>query len=678
MLTHDDFGERVEAHLLYALDLPTKLALAVYGQRLRDGSWVQTPTTWANKFGTLAWRSTQDGTERDAQNLLAEMVDTIIKTESVSGAIREVLVALFSIQHLSWEPGTAAAFAAWFVRLAQPGDAAIAADILERTRDHHPLLEEALLPVAVWLVDHGAAELRARRRLHLCLWLVPLFLRQSVQDLLLPAVRYVFENEQKVESLGLFEKERDTEFMRVFRDLLSAIHWLLDSGVAGPQLVADLTREYGGVAAAQLIAALAADERPKLREAAFTALTRTLVPLNIAEIAWARILAESTPPPDETIAFTTREASLAALRGLGAHMGEDGTAYEAAWTEIFVRELLRFSEELRPADLALVDRCVGYHRNRHPTIDDAVRKALLAHVTTRDHRNDRAERVLRADGAKSGSLSSALVLIQTGEAVTKKQTAPFLRRVKEGVESVVRTPVAHRYEELSVLLARCQEVVFHSELEGELKVRVGDGILHVDETAVAQLLKAGLNEDDAVAVGVLYVVHEVVHICQRIDDKADVARLRSTGAETTLMHVDLGADHVAAIATSAALPALGLSYLKDVVGRSMAAFPTEAHHTTAARSRKAHRLVGARLDFLAREVGVIARDADEYAFAEYGPAGGIMILMRSGPPWGLLGSSRLPRSEAELLYTAADLGKEGVRRLDAILRKALESIRSGG
>lgn len=143
------------------------------------------------------------------------------------------------------------------------------------------------------------------------------------------------------------------------------------------------------------------------------------------------------------------------------------------------------------------------------------------------------------------------------------------------------------------------------------------------------------------------------------------------------MHVDLGADHVAAIATSGAVAEFGLMYLKDVNGRSLAAFPTEAHHTTAARSRKAHRLVGARLDFLAREVGVLPRDADEYAFAEYGPAGGIMILMRSGPPWGLLGSSPLSRSDAELLYTAADLGKDGVRRLDAILRKALESIRPG-
>jgi hypothetical protein len=119
---------------------------------------------------------------------------------------------------------------------------------------------------------------------------------------------------------------------------------------------------------------------------------------------------------------------------------------------------------------------------------------------------------------------------------------------------------------------------------------------------------------------------------------------------------------------------LSLKYLKDVVGRSLAAFPTSTHHTTAARSRKAHRLVGARLDFLARDLGFLSVNADEYAFAEYGPAGGDIVLFRSGPPLSVLGIASLKRDDAEKLYTAADLGPGGLDVIDAILRCALTSI----
>jgi hypothetical protein len=136
------------------------------------------------------------------------------------------------------------------------------------------------------------------------------------------------------------------------------------------------------------------------------------------------------------------------------------------------------------------------------------------------------------------------------------------------------------------------------------------------------------------------------------------------------MHVDLGADHVAAIVVADACADWPLTRIKNVQGISTAAFPTDSHHTTAARARKAQRLVGLRVDFLARELGLLEADADEYSFAEYGPAGGQMILMRSGPPWGLLGTAPLSSGDAGKLFRAAEPASS-LATVDDVLKRAV-------
>lgn len=173
-------------------------------------------------------------------------------------------------------------------------------------------------------------------------------------------------------------------------------------------------------------------------------------------------------------------------------------------------------------------------------------------------------------------------------------------------------------------------------------------------------------------IGVLYVVHEAVHLQQGIGDEDTVGHLRQTGAESTLMQLDLAADHLGAhvVATRLDLP---LAPLKDLQGRSLAAYPATAQHTVAARARKANRIVGLRFDHLARRLGVIPDRADEHIFADHGPAGGRIAILATGPPVRLLGTPSLSRDDAQALSAAADPGQP-LTKLDAIVEQCLRAL----
>lgn len=93
------------------------------------------------------------------------------------------------------------------------------------------------------------------------------------------------------------------------------------------------------------------------------------------------------------------------------------------------------------------------------------------------------------------------------------------------------------------------------------------------------------------ALCVLYFLHELIHLQQGIGELETVQIVRSTGAEMTLMHLDLSADHAACLLTNTAFPRWDLLWLKNLTGRSLSAFPASTFHTQAARHRKAAPLV---------------------------------------------------------------------------------------
>lgn len=131
----------------------------------------------------------------------------------------------------------------------------------------------------------------------------------------------------------------------------------------------------------------------------------------------------------------------------------------------------------------------------------------------------------------------------------------------------------------------------------------------------------------------LYVLHEAIHLPQGLGDKESVRRLRGTGAELTLMHCDLAADHGAACLGAQLVPGWRLRWLKELQGQTLAAFPLGPHHGAGARLRKCRRLAALRLDWQARELGLIAPEdgAGGYCWGEYRSEGGELLLFQSAP-----------------------------------------------
>jgi hypothetical protein len=118
-----------------------------------------------------------------------------------------------------------------------------------------------------------------------------------------------------------------------------------------------------------------------------------------------------------------------------------------------------------------------------------------------------------------------------------------------------------------------------------------------------------------------------------------------------------------------------LLWLKDLHGENASRYPASAAHTAAARARKALRLVGLRTDLIVRKVDATKLSSDEYAFADFGPAGGEFALMASGPPFRVLGMAPLPPTDATALGGAADPdpANQRLRTLDVVLDRLVRA-----
>lgn len=63
---------------------------------------------------------------------------------------------------------------------------------------------------------------------------------------------------------------------------------------------------------------------------------------------------------------------------------------------------------------------------------------------------------------------------------------------------------------------------------------------------------------------------------------------------------------------------------------------------------------------------------DGYAFADFGPAGGHLLILVSGPPQSVWKAADLSPSEAELLASSADEGLDGrLAEIDRVLTQKL-------
>lgn len=154
----------------------------------------------------------------------------------------------------------------------------------------------------------------------------------------------------------------------------------------------------------------------------------------------------------------------------------------------------------------------------------------------------------------------------------------------------------------------------------------------------------------------MYFLHELLHVAQGIAEKTAIHRLRDTGAEDTLMLVDLWADHGAAVLAAASRPDWGLLSLKDQSGRGLRRFPVGPSHTPGARRRKCRRLSALRMDVAARRAGLL-RDVNGEGgpiWLEFAPSGGPLLLLQGGAMPCVRLMTELSAGEAQLLDSAAD------------------------
>jgi hypothetical protein len=674
--SYEDFGSNVEAHLLYAGSQAPGDALAILRRRFDDQSWRAAPSAWLNRLRVTVHQHQLGHDARVAE--LRGLLVSSLTAQKIGREAHETLRELFSPEY-GVTLGEASRLVAWFVEKAGPGDASLAADVLlaiyiHNNQDHR----RAVRPLAEWLITNGAAELRSRRRVGkdvLLLRLVEEFNTPAGDAAMLASLlRYIIASEENLSGHHDFVSDPNGVLRGAVEHVLER-----DEGSAIPGALA---AKLGNSFTEQVLDPHPRSATyPRFRQALVQALARGSLPWPMAREVWKAAL--WSPCPGAGLSFASAEAIEIAVDALAYHACFPDRRSRAphggiplndrAWACLLASEFARIhelKEGLPDRARTRLHVCVSRTCAVTEGVGDALRLALVDHPGL-------AATIL-AEGLSDGNVMAAIRALPEGSPTRHRGSGDHVE-----VDEVV--PL------LTKLLGRpWQEPVFGIDMARALrgatrveladlayddKVLVGDGVVRLDRPEVERMLsQLPMNREAKLALAAMYFVHELVHIEQGIGDKNLVSALRSTGGETTLMHVDLGADHAAALGVTVAFPKWNLNWLKDLQGRSLGASPTSRYNTSAGRARKAQRLVGLRLDYLARNTGLISKDVlgSGYAFADFGPAGGKLLILVSGPPQGVVRAADLSPSEAELLSSAADDGLDA--RLSKIDRVLVEKL----
>lgn len=670
MPSYEDFESNIEAHLLYIDGLSAAEALTALKRRLADGSWRGVPGAWLHRLEVVVHRHGLASDDRVA-GLRSALVSDLISGR-VEREAHETLRGLFGSHTVPATVEETVRLVEWFTEKAEPGDASLAADVLEGIRrDEEHALRDAVDRLRKWLLLNGAAELRARRRAPLLLDFIKRFDRSDADPAIMAfLVRYIIVND---EDLGAHPA-----FLSAPHALLQAVEHSLERGGSEP-LMAQLAAKMGPSFIDNVLEPPDGwPVYPVFQRALLRSLAHGSGPLPAdawRSALWCRC-------PESGIEFGSGGAVTAALDALRLHAslphrrnssGRGGTPEnDRAWALLIASECARIfdiTNGLPKAARQKLQACIGWLDSVTEGIAEALRDALRDRTTL--------AAMILAESPNHGVVAAAIVALPESpriatEAAQEISDAELLRAFTQLLHRPWEAPVFG--VDLSRAFGGATRVEFGA-LPDEDKILIRDGVVTMDRKPVDQMLRLLVMDRAAkLALATIYFVHELVHVVQGVGDKTRVASLRSTGAETTLMHVDLGADHVAALAVASAFPKWDVTWLKDLQGRSLVAFPVSPYNTAGGQARKAQRLIGLRLDYLARTTGDSkASLGDGYAFADYGPAGGAFLVMVSGPPVGLIGMSSLSPSDAGMFADAANAGLDAERlaRIDGVLRQKL-------
>jgi hypothetical protein len=685
MLDYDRFADHVAAHLRYTEALPPGAALAIVRHRLADGSWRQAPNEWLSRGLRLAGEGRPAAWPISA--CLTELVAAIVEGP-IDDAAHSVLPDLCSRLATQWRDGaTIGGLASWFARRAHVGDASLAAEMLERLRDHESRfsLPPCALPLALWLLENGSPELRSARRSKLLPAIADL-VAERMPDQLPLVLRYIVRNERPADAWSFERREG------VWPQVEAALAHGASGSLAVDLVLAAEPAFTAWGASAVLFPLAPRSGLPLARAALLAALVHGDLPSQRDAEAWS--LAIGCNPPEQLPPFGSVASLDAAANALinaarqqrhpDSHRGPHDVDPEQSpdrierWAHLVVTQLLRVHGIVRGQAKGTRTRleqmaswpplAVGIH--------DALSEALAGEPESESFS---LVRELLREGSDVPRVTAAVAALPRQVSPRRKADAPRLDAVGDQLTRIVRHPwVRPAFGiDLARLLGATGRVEF-AELENEQKVRLDGETVLVDRSSIADAIAGTSDEDRALAYATLYFVHELIHVGQGIGPKEHVAQLRAAGGETTLLHLDLSADHTAALLTAEAMPRWSVEWLKDLQSRP-GAFPVGPRHTPASRARKALRLVSVRLDYLvrARKVFPLERIGDGYVFADFGPAGGAFLVMTAGPPFGLLGTGRLEPGDAERLHATADpdrAGAAGLAGTDAILLRTLAGL----
>jgi hypothetical protein len=680
MIDDSEFTGKVGVHLHYADTLATPECLRILELHLTDGTWAEAAEEWFNIAYHVARRA--DSPVKHVDLLLRWFA--VVETGPIHTAAQTWLP-----QVVSWArrdgilDSDLRRIVRWFVDEATPGAAGAGAQLLTfnpgspAVEGGPKVLEAVFVPLVIWLLQNGAAALRTSQSGPLVVKMCEALHVHGRSELVELALRYLVVGGHVVH--GWTPDRQD--------GLWPVVEVALERGAA-PSLAADtciLLVDRREPSREMVWRPLIAWERfPLCRLALISALASGVLDSKHARDAWPLIVVTPCPtlpprfrrPADLTDAHETLQHRVAFER-------EEFLRSEHAlvWVAHLVREQVRVHELNRPGR----SNAAAWRELQHLAAwDDRVNEVMIAilkealEAAADDARFGLALKLLGQSGKASRRLTAAIADLSTRRSTRRADEQVDLTFLQEEFTRIVNLlwdrPVFGI--PMGALIGSAREVRFEA-LTNDNKVLVEPDSIRLDPGYYRETLAGMGHTEESRALCTIYFLHEFIHLWQGIGEMKAVQALRSTGAEMTLMHLDLAADHAAALLAVEAVPKWDLLWLKDLQGRSLSAFPASSFHTQAARHRKAVRLVSIRLDYLARKTHLVPMEkvGSGYVFADYGPAGGHILVMALGPPPMMLRSSTISEPAVKVLVGAADEPGDPVAALAALDEVLVAALR---
>jgi hypothetical protein len=710
----DEFAGFESAELMHARGLPTCEAEQTCARYLERGTWRRAPGAWT----MLAERTTRrEDATRDRLGWFEAWVDAV-REDSVEQVHDEVLRTAIGWALLNAEPKArlrvADKLVHWLCAKAGPGAAGSCAHLLLRvyleTRkrdwirpDGTPepddieimaakLLADAFTPLARHLVEVGVAELRSGSHANLMIHIVTALERSGPPELLVAAFEIMLAAGHDLEVW--WDTERPYELWHLTEAALAAgLSPTRSWDIVAHTKLQDINRVW---------APLFFYEFPHCTAALLHGLATGGIPSDVGRTGW-KALVVAGEPSELSHALTQRTSLLLSdvltleimpwvqettLDVPGLHTEVDRQRV-ARWVVFAATNVLRWAGPARAYEgrRSVADqlrRLVGWSSSFEdvgPNREIAAQLLQWIDAAGSDERSlVLASKVLRENLRPTIAAAAALECLSRAP-VTADAPAlqdEFLAHLRVDFERFLTLPWNEPVFGIDVnaLFAGVTTVVFQDQEREQVSISGARMVLTPNYYRDVHHWRGA--SEEARALCMLYFVHELLHIPQGIGEFGTVQRLRAVGAELTLMHLDLTADHAAILMVHRAVPRWSITWLERLVLNSLESFPASSFHTQAARYRKAVRLVSARVDLLAREQQRAKQDTWGYLFVDFAPAGGGLFILAYGPPLRVLTQIEISAQEAKLLSDAASPTNDGTQhfsKIDEILTRALAAWR---